>query len=100
MLHRYRCDGSVLPAPTRGINNQLQRAIAALVHSLSGHAKLCGTDATLIITAHRSKLGMRDAAAKLIAHGIVDEGELTWLLGHLGGGSSEPGGKIDTTIAA
>jgi hypothetical protein len=100
MVHRSRRDGTVFPAPAGGVSRHLERAIAALVHSLSGHAKLCGTDAALIITAHRTKLAMREAAAKLIAHNIVDENEVAWLLGHLGGSPSEPGGKIDTTLAA
>lgn len=99
-LHNARLAGTVLPAPTHGPVSHLERAIAALVHALSGPSKLCGSDATLIITAHRTKLAMRDAAAKLITNGIVEKGELAWLLTHLGGSSSGTGGKIDTTLAA
>jgi hypothetical protein len=95
-LTRYRAEGAVLARPTRGTLDHVQGAIVALVLALSS-GKLDRDAALLVITAHPSRLAMRDAAARLVSHGMVEVDDVSWLLRHLGGRAPRAPNKATKT---
>lgn len=98
-LTQYRREGAVFAKATRSTAHHLERAMTALVLALST-GKLARDAAVLVITAHPTRLAMRDAAARLVSHGIVQPEEIGWLMRHLGGRARRAPNKTTRTPTA
>lgn len=96
LLTQYRAEGAVFAKATRATACHLERAITSLVTSLSS-GKLARDAALLVITAHPNRLAMRDAAARLVGHGMVESADAGWLLRHLGGRAPRAPNKATKT---